>query len=1330
MASSKPEFLKRFSLVCFLVLAFGFTWFIVGTVAAQVNQPETVPVSLTGGGGQTCVLINGAVRCWGFSIKSGVPGGLDHPVPVAVNTLPAGIQQIAAGNTHTCAITAAGGVKCWGYNQQGMLGNGTYDTSQMPVDVIGLAGAVRSLGMGYTHSCAVINATGAVQCWGLNANGELGNTMGGTYNVPVNVTGLTGVKKVIGGGAHTCALLTSGALKCWGYGYYGQLGNGTSGNTADTYIPQAVTGLDHGVVDVAAGYLSTCALLDTGQVKCWGLLNALWTNTPQAVTGLETGVTSLVMGSDHLCTLHSGGQVKCLGGNDSGQLGDGTNTARMNPVGVPGLESGVVSLGAGLAHNCAAFNNGQVTCWGSDGTGELGIGTTTAAIQPWPVVALSGQNMAGVAAGSNYTCAYNSSGKLYCWGLNNSGNLGTGAPDFFSYPLPQMVSGIPSGTSQVDAGTHTCAVVGGAAKCWGRNDVGQLGNGTQETASTPVQVSGLTSGVSKISVTPYADQAHTCAVVNGAAKCWGGNYVGQLGIGTFGETNGIHTPQAVVGLSSGVSDIAAGAYHSCAVHNGAAKCWGYTYYGQVGNGDSGDYDKYPSPQAVVGLGSGVTAIATGSEFSCAVVGGAAKCWGRNNMGQLGTGGTTDASTPVQVSGLTSGVTAISAGDLNACAVANGEVYCWGNNASGSTPYKIPGISGATAVAASYGSCALTADGLTCWGNNQYGQMGDGRAYQSNHIVKVLGFGPQPELRINAAEAAPGSPLRVVGANFPANATVLLKSNGNTFCTLTTSMDGFFPGVILTSGAPDGYYEITALVRGVEASAGFSLAAGGDLLGMHGGGPTCELPGAVVPTPQPTPTVPPGTSLPAPVVQGIQPNAGDAALMGQVDIFGVNFQPGAVARLGNIPAIQTTFNDSTHLTALIPGGLAAATYDISVINPDWNKGTLASAYTAMIIDPVSPGVQNDLYAQDYELTSEHLYETVNQATTVWFTVRRLGGSAVQNNILVRFYVGEPGLTDPAAQATQIGQKTLSGLASNGRLVTSVSWTPTQEGNLELYAVIDPLNAIAEKDETNNLYHSWVDVHPPQVVDNTPPVVTSVSAPLVVNNAYFEMQVEAADAGGSGVAWVDYVVWEYFPSIRSWLMTYESGWQFMADGAVKHLWANVDGFSGARYIDVWVADGQNNVSAEPYSVVVNYIEPDNFIFMGESHLFLFPMLNGDVFLAGLTNLYPQDDADLYLWPPDYPTHNYWYSAHEAGLPEGLAVTAPVNGYYWLEVYGYDYAFYNLTANVSLNSEAFVESAVDPLKTLRVTQLASGSNLPVETYRLEHFPQQIYMPLINRR
>jgi alpha-tubulin suppressor-like RCC1 family protein len=822
--------------------------------AAGLGQSDkstaAATISLASGNSHTCALVDGYVRCWGYALSVGAPLTTDRPVPVAVSSLPAGIQQISAsGGAHTCALTPTGGVKCWGKNEAGQIGDGTQSSQQTPVDVNGLGGTAQTIGLGYSHSCAVMTSSGTVRCWGLNANYQLGADVGNHSVVPVTVDGLSGVKKVVGGGAHTCALLTSGALKCWGYNYYGSLGNGQSGNTADTYIPQNVVGLDHGVTDVAAGYLSTCAMLDSGQVKCWGVFGALSSVTPAAMAGLESGVTGLGLGGDHLCTLHTGGQVRCLGANDSGQLGDGTNIGRSSPAVVPGLESGVTSLAAGINHTCAATTGGQVLCWGNDAYSQLGIGTTTSSSQPWTVVALSGQTISGMSNGSIYGCAYTSGGALYCWGLSNSGNLGVqGAADFVEYPLPMAVTNISSGTTHVSAGTHTCAVVNGAAKCWGRNDVGQLGNGTNDTAYTPAQVSGLTSGVSKVAVTPIAGQAHTCAIVNGGAMCWGGNYAGQLGNDQTGIINGVNTPQAVYGLSSGVTDIASGDAHSCAVVNGAAMCWGSAYYGQVGNGvmhSAGvPNPKYQTPQAVNDLTSGVTAITTGGDFSCAVVNGAAKCWGHNTSGQLGNGGTTDQPTPIQVSGLDNGVTAISAGDKRACAVKSGEVWCWGGKTegTGSTPTKVAGLSSVTKVSANYASCALNTQGLACWGNDQYGQLGDGRGYQSRKAVPVLGFGTQPEVRINTALAAPGSPLRLVGAKFPANSAITLRSNGATFCTLTSNADGFFPAVILTGGGTSGYYDISASSGASTAGARFGLITGGPQRLMEGGGPTCTLPG--------------------------------------------------------------------------------------------------------------------------------------------------------------------------------------------------------------------------------------------------------------------------------------------------------------------------------------------------------------------------------------------------------------------------------------------------------------------------------------------------------
>ena len=834
-----------------IILAAGLVVMLVlpASIAGQAresNSTAAAAISLAGGGSHTCALMDGTVRCWGYRSMVGSARTTDSPVPVAVSGLPAGIQQISASSDHTCALTSTGGVMCWGRNTNGQIGDGTNQDRQTPVGVSGLAGTVQSIGLGYSHSCAVLASSGAVQCWGLNMNYQLGADVGSSSDTPVNVSGLSGVGKVVAGWAHTCALLTNGAVKCWGYNYYGSLGNGTK---TDTPVPQNVVGLDHGVIDVAASNYSTCGLLESGQVKCWGLFSDFSSPTPKTVTGLESGVIGLALGVEHLCTLHTGGQVRCLGNNGEGQLGDGTNIGRMSPTVVPGLESGVTALASGLYHTCAVTSGGEVWCWGADESGQLGIGTTTSASQPWPLVALSGQTISSMSNGSNYACAYTTGGALYCWGLSNNGNLGVAeAIDFSAYALPMPVTGISTGTTQVSAGTHTCAVVGGAAKCWGRNDAGQLGNGNNSSAYTPSQVSGLTSGVSKVAVTPFADQAHTCAIVNEGAQCWGGNYVGQLGNNQSGVINGVNTPQAVTGLSSGVSDIAAGGDHSCAVVNGAAWCWGWAYYGQLGNGVMHTIAVpnpiYPSPVAVNTLSSGVTAITAGSEFACAVVGGAAKCWGRNNAGQLGDGSTTDQSTPGSVSGLDSGVTAISAGDTRACALKSGEMWCWGGktDGTGSMPYKVTGLSGITKMTASYGYCALNAQGLACWGNDYYGQLGDGRIFQSRYAVPVLGFGLQSEVRINTTLAKKGSPLRLVGANFPANATITLKSNGVNFCTLTSGPDGFFPAVLLTGGAKNGYYAISASSGASEATTHFGLMTGATLHQMEGGGPTCTLPG--------------------------------------------------------------------------------------------------------------------------------------------------------------------------------------------------------------------------------------------------------------------------------------------------------------------------------------------------------------------------------------------------------------------------------------------------------------------------------------------------------
>ncbi|MEI7561477.1 MAG: biotin transporter BioY [Actinomycetes bacterium] len=328
----------------------------------------------------------------------------------------------------------------------------------------------------------------------------------------------------------------------------------------------------------------------------------------------------------HTCASLSSGGAKCWGDNGQGQLGDGTNTERRVATDVSGLTSGVVAISTsnGEAHTCAVLNTGAVKCWGYNNFGQLGDGTTT------------GRN------------------------------------------TPVDVSGLSSGVSAIAAGfEHSCALLKtGAVKCWGRNDYGQLGDNSTTQRLTPVNVSGLSSGVTAISTGKY----HTCALLNtGGVKCWGNSSFGERGNGTIG-TN-LLTPGDVTGLTSGVTAISLGYFHSCAVLNtGAAKCWGWNLDGQIGDGTSGV--NRGAPTTVTGL-SGVISISGSSFNTCAVLNtGAAKCWGRN-QGRFGDGTTTSSTTPVNVSGLSSGVTAISTGEGHTCALLiSGAVKCWGDNYSG------------------------------------------------------------------------------------------------------------------------------------------------------------------------------------------------------------------------------------------------------------------------------------------------------------------------------------------------------------------------------------------------------------------------------------------------------------------------------------------------------------------------------------------------------------------------------------------------------------------------------------------------------------------------
>jgi len=289
---------------------------------------------------------------------------------------------------HACALTSAGGVKCWGYNAYGQLGDGTTTDRQVAVDVSGLTSGVTAIAAGQNHTCARLSG-GTVKCWGDNAQGQLGTGNQATSLTPVEVLGLTDAVLVTAGQQHTCVSTSSSAMKCWGYGLNYQLGTGT---TARQNTPASVVGLSAGVSAISAGYLNTCALLTTGEVECWGN-NSNGQVGKGGSTGGDTSLPSkVVVGGSTLtnvsvisasdsgwtCAVTTTNRAYCWGGNFGYNLGAyyGGNS-QTSAQEFTGLGTSVAAITLGEYHGCAMMSGGSIKCWGENSQGQVGNGTTT-----------------------------------------------------------------------------------------------------------------------------------------------------------------------------------------------------------------------------------------------------------------------------------------------------------------------------------------------------------------------------------------------------------------------------------------------------------------------------------------------------------------------------------------------------------------------------------------------------------------------------------------------------------------------------------------------------------------------------------------------------------------------------------------------------------------------------------------------------------------------------------------------------------------------------------------------------------------------------------------
>ena len=359
----------------------------------------------------------------------------------------------------------------------------------------------QSLSSGYGNSNCIVSNVQSLYCWGSNAYGNLGNGLHGSgvfSDQPIEITSFgTGLYpvEVATSDSHSCAILNDGTVSCWGHNNQGQLGDGTQ---ISRYVPTPTLSLGGGVkaVDIAVGGQHSCAVLDDGNVKCWG-------------------------------------------SNAYGQLGDGTTTDSYSPISSSGFTgtSQAIAITAGWTFTCALIEDGSVKCWGRNNLGQLGIGTSgnTPVTTPTQITSFgTGLHAVDIDGGYAQSCAVINDGRVMCWGQGSNGRLGTGNSAQQNTPTFTASLGADRYAKQViQGGGHGCAIIDdGTVKCWGSGE--STGTGTTADVYTPTTTDSL--GVGRTAEAIIGGSGHTCAILDDATMaCWGFGADGKLGNGASND---------------------------------------------------------------------------------------------------------------------------------------------------------------------------------------------------------------------------------------------------------------------------------------------------------------------------------------------------------------------------------------------------------------------------------------------------------------------------------------------------------------------------------------------------------------------------------------------------------------------------------------------------------------------------------------------------------------------------------------------------------------------------------------------------------------------------
>lgn len=692
-------------------------------------------------------------------------------------------MRLAAGENHTILMDADGTLWAWGSNGSGQLGDGMKVGRNTPTQ-IGADHDWAFAAAGIDHSVA-LKANGTLWAWGSNSDGKLGieTYPDSTRDMPTKIGPDTDWSKAAAGSGHTVAIKTNGTLWCWGRSrYFGPV------STPTQYGP------DFDWAFVAAGFGDAVAIKANGSLWVLG----------KGRVGIDADWSFAASGYGHTVAIKNDGTLWAWGSNDSGQLGDGTYAGKSIPTRI-GTDNDWAWAAAGYSHTVAMKTDGSLWAWGmktwrveedgavidygntptrigadnqwrraaaggshtaalkQDGTawtfglnnhGQLGNGTT--AEKDSPVKTGNGSGWASLSIEKFHAAAVKSDGTLWTWGMNNWGQLGDGTGIDRNAPtrigtgsdwLAAAVGGssynvLSTQITVVVTDSHTAAVkTDGTLWAWGRNQLGQLGDGTNIDKDMPARI-----GTDSDWAWVEAGGASTYALKSdGSLWAWGWNSEGQLGDGTTIDRNaptriGTDTDWAAVTAAFGYT--MDGGFVLALKTDGTLWGWGRNDGGYLGDGTNVD----KTAPTRIGTDADWAQVSAGGGHTVAIkTDGSLWAWGSNWTGQLGDGTNVDKNTPTRIGSGTDWASAAAGSGHTLAAKTDGTLWAWGSNSAGqlgdgtradkNTPVKIGAATDWSFIAAgTMDSLALKEDGdLWAWGRNNFGQLGDGTAWKESPV---------------------------------------------------------------------------------------------------------------------------------------------------------------------------------------------------------------------------------------------------------------------------------------------------------------------------------------------------------------------------------------------------------------------------------------------------------------------------------------------------------------------------------------------------------------------------------------------------------------------